>query len=36
MNRATTTVMQSAGAIEKTVDKEFEDEERRFKKYLTS
>jgi amphiphysin len=31
VNRATTTVMQSTGAIEKTVDKEFEEEEQRFK-----
>jgi amphiphysin len=33
VNRATTTVMQSAGQIEKTVDKDFEDEERRFKNF---
>ncbi|EGF82066.1 hypothetical protein BATDEDRAFT_18962 [Batrachochytrium dendrobatidis JAM81] len=31
VNRATTTVMQSAGAVEKTIDKEYEAEERRFK-----
>ena len=33
VNRATTTVMQSTGAIEKTIDKDFEDEERRFKNF---
>ena len=33
VNRATTTVMQSTGAIEKTVDKDFEDEEKRFRNF---
>ncbi|KAH6569084.1 hypothetical protein BASA60_008341 [Batrachochytrium salamandrivorans] len=31
VNRATTSVMQSAGAVEKTIDKEYEAEERRFR-----
>lgn len=31
VNRATTSVMMSAGAVEKTVDKDFEREEERFK-----
>ncbi|KAL1918596.1 uncharacterized protein VTP21DRAFT_2618 [Calcarisporiella thermophila] len=31
LNRAGTTIMQKAGAMEKTVDREFEEEERRFR-----
>lgn len=33
VSRATTTVMMSAGAIEKTEDKEFDEQERRFKTF---
>ena len=33
MDRASTSLMQKAGAIEKTIDKEFEDQERRFKTF---
>ncbi len=35
VNRATTTVMQSTGAVEKTIDKDFEEEEQRFKQLET-
>jgi amphiphysin len=31
VDRASTTLMQKAGAVEKTIDKEYEDEERRFR-----
>jgi bridging integrator 3 len=31
MNRVTTSVMQSAGAIDKTIDREFDEQERNFK-----
>ncbi|KAI8804000.1 hypothetical protein BJ742DRAFT_826799 [Cladochytrium replicatum] len=33
VNRAATTVMQSTGAVEKTIDRDFEEEERRFKNF---
>lgn len=33
MNRAGTTLMQKAGQVEKTVDKQFEEEERRFRRF---
>ncbi|KAI9208939.1 uncharacterized protein BJ171DRAFT_487878 [Polychytrium aggregatum] len=33
VNRAATSVMQSAGAIEKTVDRDYEEEEKRFKNF---